>query len=673
MQRTTSLLSLIGLVLSSQVACSPDWVERPVQMKFDTQSGEFWDMPLPSDLRRAEDGSYGVSNWPDSNSNDYVDMWLKTADQRLQDGWGVSSGVFAPMSGAIALPSLPQTAAASLLPDSSVFLINIQEGSLRRGERIPIDVSFHQEADAWSPENYIAAIPVFGFLREPNSEYALVITDKVVATDGSRVGRSKEFHEAFVGDGDEATQIHLSALKATLALEDFDLGSVSGAAVFSTLDPNALLLKLANWAETLPTPTLKETWEVREDYESYQVLVGTYEVPVIQLDERPYSRSGEGRIAWDEAGNPLIRSYQDVKLALTIPKSAQPDGGFPLTIYMHGSGGNWYQAITRGPQEEVEEELRENPEPGTGPAEWLARRGIATVGFDFPLHGTRHNPPDLNGLMLYNILGNVDGTIDNFHVSAMELTILSRLMLETSVDAQLSENLNPGNNTDGAIQFDPERLTAIGQSMGSTIGVAWATVDPRVKGIVFSGSGGMLVEIANTALEPLDLKPTLELLVFDGQPDIHLAHPLLHTFQSLWDRVDPVAKGPYVSETPHPGFAPKDILMTAGYRDGYFHPRSQAALAVSLGSPIAGPYVEPILNDYLELSGRFAQPLPVQRNFTDYTSGVVSFAAPHTLGHYVVFNQEGSRHQYTCFLESVGRAEGAIILEPAESVDAPCE
>ncbi|MBT6178023.1 MAG: hypothetical protein HOI23_12310 [Deltaproteobacteria bacterium] len=673
MQRTIAFLCLILIVPCSQSACSPDWVERSVQMKFDTESSEFWDMPLPSDLRRQDDGSYGLSNWPDNRSNDYLKMWLTTADRRLQNGWGLSSGVFAPMSGIIATASLPQTAAASLLPDASVFLINVQEGSARRGERIPIDVSFHEEPDAWSPANYIAAIPVFGFLREPNSEYALVVTDKVLAPDGTRVGRSQEFHEAFVDDGGEKIEAHLSALKATLALEDFDLGSVSGAAVFSTLDPNALLLKLANWAESLPTPTLKEAWEVREDYESYQVLVGTYEVPVIQHDERPYSRSGEGRIAWDEDGNPLIRSYQDVKLALTIPKSAQPDGGFPLTIYMHGSGGNWYQAITRGPQEEVEEELRENPEPGTGPAEWLARRGIATVGFDFPLHGTRHNPPDQNGLMLYNILGNIDGTIDNFHVSAMELTILSRLMLATSVDASLSPNLNAGNGANDLIQFNPNRLSAMGQSMGSTIGVAWATVDPRVKGVVFSGSGGMLIEIANTALEPLDLKPTLELLIFDGQPDIHLAHPLLHTFQSLWDKVDPVAKGPYVSLDPHPGFAPKDILMTAGYRDGYFHPRSQAALAISLGTPIAGGFVEPILNERLELAGRSPLALPIQSNFEGYTSGVVSFAAPHTLGHYVVFNQEGSRHQYTCFLESVGRAEGAIILEPADSVDAPCE
>ena len=59
--------------------------------------------------------------------------------------------------------------------------------------------------------------------------------------------------------------------------------------------------------------------------------------------------------------------------------------------------------------------------------------------------------------MLYNILGNVEGTIENFHVSAMELTILSRLMLSTTVDDQLSDNLNSGNSEEGLIRFDPAR------------------------------------------------------------------------------------------------------------------------------------------------------------------------------------------------------------------------
>ena len=64
-----------------------------------------------------------------------------------------------------------------------------------------------------------------------------------------------------------------------------------------------------------------------------------------------------------------------------------PEGGFPLTIYMHGSGGEWYQAINRGERPEIED--APGPYAGTGPAEWLARRGVATLGFDYPFHGDR--------------------------------------------------------------------------------------------------------------------------------------------------------------------------------------------------------------------------------------------------------------------------------------------
>ena len=98
--------------------------------------------------------------------------------------------------------------------------------------------------------------------------------------------------------GDETTIDHPQGAKSHPGTGGLRPWEVVGAAVFSTLDPNAQLLKLAAWAETLPEPVLKEDWEVREEYESYQVLaVGTYEVPVIQHDERPYSKSGEGRIA----------------------------------------------------------------------------------------------------------------------------------------------------------------------------------------------------------------------------------------------------------------------------------------------------------------------------------------------------------------------------------------
>ena len=112
-------------------------------------------------------------------------------------------------------------------------------------------------------------------------------------------------------------------------------------------------------------------------------------------------------------------------------------------------------------------------------------------------------------------------------------------------------------------------------------------------------------------------------------------------------------------------------MMTAGYRDGYFHPRAQAAMAVAMGLTLAGDTVEPILPDRLALTGRSAVEFPLGDNLNGRTAGVVSYGAPNTLGHYVVFNQPGARYQYTCFAQSVGTPRGAVIVAPG-SDDQAC-
>ena len=351
---------------------------------------------------------------------------------------------------------------------------------------------------------------------------------------------------------------------------------------------------------------------------------------------------------------------------------AQPADGFPLTIFMHGSGGNWRQAIDRSPLPEVPNEERPDYELGKGPAEWLARRGIATVGFDFPLHGDRNTPPDTSGLVLYNIFGNVEATIDNFTLAVIELSLLSRFMMDTTVDTSLAETLNAGSAADGLVRFDPNRLTAMGQSMGSTLGLPFATIDKRLKGLVLSGSGGILAEVAVSATEPFAFRSMLESIVelTDGQA-LHNAHPLLHAMQHLWDLLDPVAKARHVIAEPHEGIEAKDVFMPAGIIDGYFSPIAQTALAVGLDAPLVGDEIEPHMADMLRLKGHQTESYPIQANINGKTGFALQYPSDHTQGHYVLFNLEGGIHQYTCFIKSVGDPEGAVISAPA-SLSAPC-
>ncbi len=647
-----------------------------MKVVFDPGSGEFWARPLPSDLRIQSDGTTDLEDWPGDWQSELMEVWLDAAEDRLE-GWGVSSGVFALLDGVVDPATLPATPEQSLSPDASVFLLDIDPDSPERGRRFPLEVSQLTEPDLFTPENLLAAIPVFGFVRRPLTTYALVLTDGVKDPAGTPLGRSQAFHAAWEDskEADLAARDQLLLLRATLELEDVDLGRVVGAAVFTTFDPNAQLLRIAEWAESLPQPVLASPWTVAEEYQSYQILTASFEVPQVQSGNRPYDQPGEGAIVWGADGQPVIKEYQAMRLILSLPKTPQPTGGVPLTLVLHGSGGNWRMGIDRGPKDETLPTSQQiDAPPGTGPAEWLARRGVATLGFDFPLHGDRHSPPDTSGLIFYSLFGNIIATLDNFDVAQAELLLLSRLMLATTVDASLAPTLDAGSAADGLIRFDPARLTALGQSMGTTLGVPWATVDPRLQGAVWSGAGGILVEIAFSALEPVELKSFIELLLgmTESGSEIHRAHPILHAFQNVWDLADPIAKAPWHTARSHPGIPPKDVMMTAGFRDGYFHPRAEAAMATALGIPLVGTEVEPWLPDTLRLAGDETHAYPLSGNLSGRTAGVVHYAAPAINGHYVIFNQDGARQQYTCFLASVGTPGGAVIRE-ARGLDDPCE
>jgi hypothetical protein len=647
-------------------------------MLWNPEHNDFWDLPMPSDLRREEDGSYDLERWPGPWDNELLVMWLRAIDARLTSGWGLSSGAFLQLTGAVDASTLPATPEEAAAEGASVFIVDISDGP-ERGRMFPATVRQLTEVDIYTPEHLLAVLPTFGFVRRPLTTYAVVVTNRVNDVSGAPLGPSRAFYDNWYETVDVLPPAaeHLAPLKAFLESDDNTTGAsvdeVVGAAVFTTMDPNADLLKLGEWYDReLPAPALSGEWAVAENYASYQVLTNTYEVPLAQTGSRPYGGLGEGLLVWGEDGWPEIQERQQVRLALTVPKRPMPEGGFPLTLYMHGSGGEWYQAINRGPVAELPPEERDPPFAGQGPAEWLARRGVATLAFDFPLHGDRSVPSDTTGLLLYNLLGNIEATLDSFNVAAAEQVYLSRLATTMTVDASLADTLDAGGAADGLIRFNGDRLTMFGQSMGTTLGVAWATVDPRVDGLLLSGAGGILVEIAVTAVEPFPFKGTLETLIeLESDIGLHVDHPMLHALQHLWDFVDPVAKARHVTVEPHPGFGPKHIMMTAGITDGYFFPRSQAAMATALQVDLVGEEVEPVLPDTLRLNGQQTASYPLKDNAFDRTMGVVQFASDYTLGHYVVFNQDGARHSYTCFLASVGSDDGATIAAPG-ALDDPC-
>lgn len=661
--------ALLAVLLA---ACGPtdSFVDRDTKATFTLGSNDFWALPFPSDLRKQSNGTFNLERYPGSRTS-LLDMWIKAADTRLTDGWGVSSGAFFTTSAALDPTSFPATAAASMEAGAAVYLVDVDSASPDYGKHLPVNVSFTAEAGAGgSPANLLEVIPVYGHVRRPHTTYAVVVTDAVKDANGKPLGRARAFHDALekTAGADAAAAEAFAPLRAFLEKEKRDRSKVVAATVFRTMDPSRDLVKLVDWVEKEPAPQVDAPWKLEDNFTSYQWVSGLYTVPQVQDGDRP----GHGRIVWNTDGTPKRNGGQQMRLALTIPKSPMPAKGFPLMIYFHGSGGEWRESLDRGPRAQNQMYRDVDPPLGSGPAEYLAKRGIAALGFDFPLHGGRQTPPDTSGLELYNLFGNIDVTIDNMQVGAMEVVYLTRLVSRIEVPASLSANFDAGGAADGMIRFDVDRLTAMGHSMGSTFGIPIASVDPRIKGYVFSGAGGSLIEIAFSATEPVYIKPSLELLLnFPKGQELRRSHPMLHLFQHLWDYADPAAKARSVAREPRPGLPPRPFFMTAGVRDGYFHPNAETATAVSLGATPVGPEVDPIIPAALALAGRTPVPYPLEKNLNGVTGGVVQYGAPFDLGHYVAFDQADTRQQYTCFLLGVGTPAGPKIAAAGGS-DTTC-
>ena len=661
------LLPFLVLVTS---ACGDRFVPRDTRVVFDPDSrSEFWSLPFPSDLRREADGTFNLTRYPGPRSL-ISEAWLKTADAQLKEGWGLTPGVFFTLDGAVDPASLPATPAASLEKGASAYLVDVDPTSPERGRRFPLEAAFDAEGGATRPANLLSLVQVFGFARRPGTLYAAVLTDGVKDMGGQPVGRSEAFHAAWTAaSGADASAVaHLQPLRTWMEAEKLDSSRVVAAAVFKTFDPNTKLRTLVDWAAALPEPQLATAFEAAEDYPGFRVVKVHWRVPKIQSGERP----GEGAIQWGTDGRPVQTGEQVARLVLGIPKRPMPATGFPLVVYLHGSGGQAYEPIDRGPGPLDIPPPRPDAPKGTGPARYLSERGVAVLGFDFPMHGERRTPPDTTGLDFYSLFGtlndpyNISQTMDNMPVAVMEFTYLTRLIGALRIPASLDPAFDPGGAADGMIRFDVERLSAMGHSMGSTLGIVAATVDPRVKGWVFSGSGGMLIEVANSGSYPVVLKTVVQdFMGFPAGEEISRSHPLIHLFQHLWDNVDPVAKARHVALEPLAGGQPKPFLEFAAVTDGYFHPLAQQAVAVALGAQQVGAAVESTLPGALALAGRAQVSYPVQGNLPSGVTGVVvPQAVPNDLGHYVVFDTPEAQSQYLCFAETVGRAGGPVVVAP---------
>jgi hypothetical protein len=617
---------------------------------------------------------------------------VSRAREAMAHGYGYSTGptIYFRFRGKLNPEHFP-TVKETMDQGAALFLVDVDPNSPERGRHFPLEARYypHGPSIIKSATSLLAFMPMPGFVLRENTLYAAGVLRSLGDAAGQALAQHPDLTLLVHGQtpdqklGPAAFAAYGPALMelTSQGLRGEDLAALT---VFRTGDPTRRMLMLFDGVKDMTEFEWETPLHPTRDYDLYTVLEGAVLLPQFQDGVPPYSRGRGGRIHFDEAGKPIVQRLDRVPVAFSIPKGVMPAAGFPITIYIHGTGGVSTQFIDRG---EVTEdsptakahgvsallgETRLAPE-GTGPALILAARGISGVGPGPPHAGERGGLAEQ--LWYYNFLS-AEALRDNMLQAAAEAAMLLRIVKGLELDPALCPGTDAGG---GPVRFDPELIFGMGQSLGSLILGPWGAVETELKVLIPSGNGAywsMLISEGNAA----DLKSLQQRRL--GQGDLlHLDrfHPIIALLANVLAEGDPFAYQPHYFLRPFPGRAPKHVWASFGILDNYFFPPCQNAAMLAMGLDFAGPILEPETEEALMLAGRqhYDYTRPLSGNIPTpaglVTAVAVQFEEHGPMnGHHVNFQRDDAKYQYGCFLWSMVREGTPTLYPPRLAWDAPC-
>ncbi len=654
-----------------------------------SDKGNFFDVPFPSDIRRMPDGSIDMSRFPNSMHSKMFTRYI----EGVAHGYGFSTGttVYFHATGPVNSANLPASPAASLKPESPVFLVDIDPQSPERGRILPVLTHFYAKRPDlnFGPKNLLAVMALPGFALRENTTYAVVINKSLGDREGNPLSCSPYFEDLKRGMspdgrlGGKARDVY-APLWDWLKEAGLDAGEIAAATVFTTGDPTAEMLKIFEYVDRMDPLTLDPGFRRTREYDDYYVIEGTFTAPQFQTGTPPYGHGKGGRIKFDNEGMPIVQRHEDVPVAISIPKGRMPASGFPLLVYIHGTAGVSTQVIDRGYTAHHASTLKAGlgkpekkslPIAGEGPAFIVARRGIAAVGAAQPQNGERGGHPSM--IPYYNFLS-PEALRDNIRQSVAEAFMLVRLMQNLELDPSLCPGTDTSVSTRGKIFFDPDLFFTMGQSLGSLILNVFAPVETDIIAAIPSGAGAhWSVFVADC--NPTNSKSMKRKGVGIGEIlGLEMFNPMTSLMNTVLAPCDPLSYAPHMIQRPFPGREPKNVWMPIGLYDHYFSPISQNAVITSLGLDMAGEILEESLDEWMDVSGAEILEFPVSGNIPVESGKAVTGMSQHYYedgvmdGHDINFQLDETKYQYGCFLYSIVNQGKAVIYEPRSDVDAPC-
>lgn len=640
--RTNSLFSLVlPLLLASALSCQDgggDEGPPSLVVRFSVTPGaDFYAQPFPCDLRRTAQGGMDLTGFPQGEV--LVEKMVQVAAEH-SDGFAVGGAVFFAFSGPVDPATLPTEGAPTLSPEASVFVVDVDPSSPKRGSRVPLWLRYEDAPSRFLPPHWLALLPYPGAPLRPGTTYAAVVTTRVRGTMGEPIGADRDL-EAVFGQGGSAevasARTLFAPLLAWLDEEGISRGSVAGATLFTTSAAWEVMAAARGVIHReVPLPQLSDLTHLSQT-QHYDLFEGTYEGPVFQQGDPPYRNAG-GQIELNAQGEPVLVRMETLRVALSVPRYPMPQGGWPVVIYRHGTGGDYLSFVQ------------------DGTADWFSRvmdrdyqvmGRMAVISIDGVMHGPRAgveggSPEE----RFYNFQNPLAGR-DNSRQEAMDNFQLIRLVKAVDLAAA------PG--TGEPLRLDPERITFFGHSQGAITGALFVPFEPELAASTLSGAGAHLLLTLLRKESEFDIPTLLELALNDGAYGaIDEFHPVLTLLQTYIEPADPLAYARSYLLEPPPGMGPSNVYLSYGVGDSYTPNITTRALAAAAGMAPAGMVVDPY--EAMELYGEVT-PLepPVCKNVEDdrgQSTAVVVQYLPRggQDGHFVVFDNATARRQATAFL-----------------------
>lgn len=641
-----------GLVLIQPVECEDSGVAEGDSFKVHFEvprsgeaSSEFYRLPFPNDIRLVGgDLDLAGHNRPEL---DTVGNIVKTLIEQLESdikGFGPHQAVF------FRFNEFPDPSSIRIDGDDPVlYLVNIDSDSEDFGRHHGLSWSATDGRGSFICNNWLALRAPWSQPLEHGTTYAAIITDAIRGRNGETPAQAADFSAVISGTEPADPELALAwqayaPLRTFLTSEGIPAGTIMGAAVFTTDDPDGDFAGVVPALQAIATPShgdlvrcddgvtspcddgLTGADHVRGCFtegDDYFELHTTIDLPLFQAGEPPFFEQ-DGGVLFDDSGVAIAQGSQSVCAAITVPRgTSMPAEGWPVVVYAHGTGGSFRSHVD-------------------GLGSDLSALGYATIGYDGVQHGTRRGDSDLPPDVLFFNVVNPRAARGNVLQGAVDVLALERFAREFSVEAGASP-------TTGAIRTNPNKVVFFGHSQGSTVGSLALAVEHGYAAAILSGAGGGLLLSLLAKTEPIDIAGGIDVVLQESGSEFH---PVLNLIQMYFEGADPLNYASDILHNRPEGATTPSVFQTYGLGDSYTPDATIEVLATTMGISQLTPVIEDFRRPTVDP--------PVTGNLANgaATAALGQYEPPAGRdGHFVIFDNEAARAQMLGLLESLLTAE----------------